>query len=66
MWISKGDQEKIIWNFHGPWFLVSEIPIRATQFCGISRGKDLFSLEFFKKSMSSAPPHVWIFSGIAH
>ena len=46
--ISKGDQEKIIWNFHGSWFLVSEIPIRVTQFCGISRGEDLFSLEFKK------------------
>ena len=32
-----GDQDKIIWNFHGSWFLKS---------CGISWAKALLYLEF--------------------
>ena len=38
--ISKDDQENIKWNFHGPWFLILEIPMCLTQFCKISRGRE--------------------------
>ena len=44
--ISNGDQEKIVWNFQGSWFLALEFPRDLTQFCGISRGGALFCLEF--------------------
>ena len=37
---------KIIWKFHGSWFSNLEFPSCATQFCRISRGENLFSLEF--------------------
>ena len=38
--ISRGDQEKIIWNFQGSWFLVLEFPremqhISFAQFPGV-------------------------------
>ena len=53
LWVNKkevefsgGDQEKIMWNFHGSWFLTLEIPKGATQFCGIFRGEALFFLEY--------------------
>ena len=36
--ISKGDQEKIIWNFQESLFLELEFIRVLTQFCGISRG----------------------------
>ena len=36
--ISKGDQEKIMWNFHGSLFLALEFLRDLTQFCGISQG----------------------------
>ena len=44
--ISKGDPEKRLCNFQGPWFLVLEIPRDLIQFCGISRAGVLFCLEF--------------------
>ena len=44
--ISRAGQEKITWSFPGSWFLVLEFPRDVTQFCGISRGEALFSLEF--------------------
>ena len=47
-WNFRGDQEKIVWNFHGSWFLVLETPMGVTQFCGIFRGEALFSLVFPK------------------
>ena len=43
---SRGIQEKLMWNFHGSWFLTLEFPRAATQICRISRGKSFFSLEF--------------------
>ena len=44
--ISRGDVEKIIWNFQGSWFLVLEFPRDVTQFFTISRGGALICLEF--------------------
>ena len=44
--ISKGDQEKIMWNFQGSLFLALEFPRDLTQFCGISRHWALCCLEF--------------------
>ena len=44
--ISKGVQEKFMWNFHGSWFLTLDFPRGVTQFCLISRGESLFSPEF--------------------
>ena len=44
--ISKGDQEQIMQNLHGFWFLALEIPMGVTQFCGISNGEASFCLEF--------------------
>ena len=37
--ISRGDQEKIMWNFQGSWFLVLEFPRDGMHFFTISRGK---------------------------
>ena len=28
--VSRGDQEKIMWNFHGSWFLAMELPRGVT------------------------------------
>ena len=28
--VSRGDQEKIMWNFHGSWFLPMELPRGVT------------------------------------
>ena len=36
--VSSSDQEKIMWNFQGSWFLVLEFPRDVTQFCTISIG----------------------------
>ena len=47
--ISKGDQEKIMWNFQGPLFLALEFPRDLTQFCGISR-VELCFVRNFKRS----------------
>ena len=44
--ISRGVQEKLMWNFHGSWFLTLEFPRGVTQTCKISSGKISFSLEF--------------------
>ena len=44
--ISRADQEKIMWKFHRYWFLTLKFPRGVTQFCRISRGESLFSLEF--------------------
>ena len=44
--LSRGDQEKIIWNFQKSWFLALEIPMSVTQACGVSRGETSFCLEF--------------------
>ena len=42
-----GNPGKIMWNFHESWLLALEIPMGATQFCGISiRGEASFCLEF--------------------
>ena len=35
--ISKGDQENIIWNFQGSWFLALKFPMDLTKMCGIYR-----------------------------
>ena len=37
-----------MWNFLVSWFLTLEFPRGGTQFCRISRGDSLFSLEFLK------------------
>ena len=47
--ISKGDQEKIMWNFQGPLFLALEFPRDLTQFCEISR-VELCFVRNFKRS----------------
>ena len=44
--ISKGDEEKIMWNIYGSWFLALKIPMGITQFCGISKAGASFFLEF--------------------
>ena len=45
--ISRGDdQEKIMWNFQGSWFLALQFLRDVTQFCRISRGGALFCLAF--------------------
>ena len=41
-------EEKLMWNFHGSWFLILEFPRGVTQFCWISRGESLFSPEFLR------------------
>ena len=46
--ISGGFKENLLWNFHSSLFLILEFPRDVTQFCGISRGKSLFSPEFLK------------------
>ena len=28
--VSRGDQEKIMWNFHGSWYLAMELPRGVT------------------------------------
>ena len=63
--ISMTDQEKIMGNFHGSWFLALEFPSGLTHFCGISKGEAKFCLKFprqinkflgfLQKSMSSIP-----------
>ena len=44
--ISRGDQEKSIWNFQGSWFLILGFPRDVTQFFTISGGGALICLEF--------------------
>ena len=39
-------KKKIVWNFHGFWFLALEIRIGVTRFGGISRGEASFYFEF--------------------
>ena len=46
--ISKGFQEKLMWNFHGSSFFTLEFLSGATQFCKISRDESLFFVEFLK------------------
>ena len=43
---SGGDQEKIMWNFHGSWFLALEFPSGVSKSCEISRFEALFCPEF--------------------
>ena len=47
-WCSMGAQEKLMRNFHGSWLVAFEFPMVATQFCIISIGESLFSLEFLR------------------
>ena len=44
--MSRGDQEKIMLNFHESWFLALEFQMDVTQFYEISNGKALFCPEF--------------------
>ena len=44
--ISSGDREKTMWNFQESWFQALKFPRGVKQFCGVSRGKALFCLEF--------------------
>ena len=39
-------KKKIMWNFHGSWFLVLKFPRVVAQFCGISWVETLLSPEF--------------------
>ena len=65
--ISSGVQEKIMWNFHGSWFLILEFPKSATQFCRTSKGEVLRVEGRGQKSISSVPPLLFgIYSGTAH
>ena len=43
---SGGDQEKIMWNFHGSWFLALEFPSGVSKSCEIFRFEALFCQEF--------------------
>ena len=45
--ISRGDQEKIILNFHESWILTSEFPRGVAQLCRISKGKSIYALSRF-------------------
>ena len=47
--ITRGDQEKIMSNFHESWFLTLKFPRRVTQFYRISKGKKRFILSRFSK-----------------
>ena len=47
-WISRGIQQKLMWNFHASWFLTLKFPMGVTQFWRIFRGESLFSLEFLR------------------
>ena len=51
-----GDQEKIMWNIQGSWFLPLEFRRDLTKICGITRSR-AFCLE--------SPPPVLAFSGIS-
>ena len=44
--ISIGDQENVVWNIHGSWFLALETQTGVTQFCGISRDEASFYLVY--------------------
>ena len=71
-WNFKDDQERIMWNFDGSWFLALKIPMGVTQFLRMSM-HEVTNLKvtgvFFKKSCPQSPtpppPPVLIFSGIA-
>ena len=40
----KMKKEKLMWNFHGSWFMTLEVPPGGvTQFCKIPRGESLFT-----------------------
>ena len=43
---SRGDHDKIMWNFRGFWVLILEFPKGVIQLCGIFRGEALFCPEF--------------------
>ena len=47
--ITRGDQEKIMSNFHESWFLTLKFPRCVTQFYRISKGKKIFILSRFSK-----------------
>ena len=48
--IFRGDQERIMLNFEGSWFLVLEFPTDVTPFCTVStRGGELICLKFPRK-----------------
>ena len=46
IWNFQGYRRNSMWNFRGSFFLALEFPRDPTQFCGISRGWELFCLEF--------------------
>ena len=43
---SRGDREKIMWDFHWSWFLDLEIPMGVTQFSEMPRDEASLYLEF--------------------
>ena len=43
---SRGDREKIMWNFHGSWFSTLEFPSDVTQFCRFSSGESIVFWNF--------------------
>ena len=43
---SRGDGEKIMWNFHGSWFSTLEFPSDVTQFCRFSSGESIVFWNF--------------------
>ena len=49
--ISRGDQEKIMWNLHGSWFLNLEFPSEHN--CCISRCEALFCSEFLRVKLQT-------------
>ena len=48
MEFSGHDQEKILWNFQGSWFLALKCLKGFKQLCGVPRGEALFCLELPK------------------
>ena len=52
--ISRGVLEKLMWNFHGSWFLTLQFPKGVTQFCKIASGDsgnlDPYFAEIFHKT----------------
>ena len=45
---NRGVQEKLVWVFHGSWFLTLEFPRDVTQFCRFFRRESYFSPEFLR------------------
>ena len=62
-----------MWNIQGSWFQTLNFLCGVIQFCGVSRGEALFSLEFSQRNLKKVGPHppppshpVCFFSGIIH